>query len=106
MRVSVVIEPQHPLRKTALGSEMKLPLASHTVNFTGMVRPPWALYTLLPSAFIGGKMTPPGSDPMHVPYVTVKDAVALLGKYELSPAKLAPTPDGYTPGRIPDRLAP
>ena len=43
---------------------------------------------------------------MHVPYVTVKDAVPLLAEYELSPAKLAPTPDGYVPGKIPDRLAP
>jgi hypothetical protein len=51
-------------------------------------------------------MTPPGSDPLHVPYVTVKDAVPLLAEYELSPAKLAPTPDGYVPGKIPDRLAP
>src|SRR4029077_16970529 len=55
---------------------------------------------------MGGKMTPPGSDPMHVPYVTVKDAVPLLAEYELSPAKLAPTPDGYGPGKIPDRLTP
>ena len=64
------------------------------MNFTGMVLPPLRLYTLLPSALIGGKITPPGSEPMHVPYVTVKDAVPLLGEYELSPAKLAPTPDG------------
>ncbi len=41
-----------------------------------------------------------------MPYTTVKDAVPLLAEYELSPAKLAPTPDGYVPGKIPDRLAP
>ena len=80
MRVSVVIEPQHPLRKTAFGSEMELPLASHTVNFTGMVLPPWRLNTLLPSLLTGGKMTPPASGPVHVPYTTVKDAVPLLAE--------------------------
>ncbi|PYI47059.1 MAG: hypothetical protein DMF11_07150 [Verrucomicrobia bacterium] len=91
----MVIEPQHPLRKVAFGSEMGLPLASHTVNFTGMVLSLLLLNTLLPSVLIGGKMTPPGGFcPVHVPYTTVKDAVPLLGEYELSPAKLAPTPDG------------
>jgi hypothetical protein len=73
---------------------MGLPLASHTVNFTGMVLLLLDRNTLLPSLLIGGRMTPPGSVPMHVPYVTVKDAVPLLGEYELSPAKLPPTPDG------------
>jgi len=53
------------------------------------------LNTLLPSVLIGGKMTPPGEfDPEQFPYVTVKEAVPLLGEYELSPAKLAPTPEG------------
>ncbi len=41
---------------------------------------------------------------MHVPYATLKAAIPLLAEYELSPAKLAPTPDGYVPGKIPDRL--
>jgi hypothetical protein len=90
----MVIEPQHPLRKTAFGSEMGLPLASHTVNFTGMVLSLLLLNTLLPSLAIGGKITPPGVGPVHVPYTTVKEAVPLLGEYEVSPAKLAPTPDG------------
>ena len=89
--VIIVTEPL-PLANTAFGSEIELPLASHTLNLTGTVLPCWK--TLVPSALIGGKMTPPGSCPVHVPYVTLKDAVPLLGAYELSPAKLAPTPDG------------
>jgi len=60
MRVSVVIEPQQPLGKTAFASAIGLPLASHTVNFTGMVLSLLLLNTLLPSVLMGGKMTPPG----------------------------------------------
>src|SRR5690348_1412515 len=38
--------------------------------------------------------------------LTVREAEPLLGSYELSPAKLAATPDGYVPGAMPARLAP
>src|SRR5439155_23077957 len=79
-RGSVVIEPRHALRRGGVGSEMELPLASHTVNFTGMVLPPWRLNTLLPSLLTGGKMTPPAFVPVHVPYTTVKDAVPLVAE--------------------------
>src|SRR6266446_3329555 len=81
--VIMVTEPL-PLANTAFGSEIELPLASHTLNLTGTVLPCWK--TLVPSALIGGKMTPPGSCPVPVPDVTLKDAVPLLGASELSPA--------------------
>src|SRR2546428_14099892 len=61
-----VIEPEL-FPNTTIGSEMGLPLASHTVNLTGMVLPALRLYTLEPSALIGGKMTPPGFGPVQVP---------------------------------------
>src|SRR5947208_14384489 len=100
----MVIEPQHPLRKAAFGSEMGLPLASHTVNFTGMVLSLLLLNTLLPSVLIGGKMTPPGGFcPVHVPYPTVKDDVPLLREYELPAAKVAATPHGTDPQSHPQR---
>src|SRR5258705_5155040 len=67
-----VTEPQQPVGKTTFGSEMELPLASHTLNFTGMVLPALRLYTLEPSALIGGKITAPGSDPVQVPKPIVR----------------------------------
>ena len=52
--------------KTALGFEIGLPNASHTVNFTGTVRPLFGK-TLLPSALIGCKMTPLGVPALQLP---------------------------------------
>ena len=71
-----VTEPL-PLANTALAREMGLPLASHTVNFTGTVLP--CLNTLVPSALIGGNMTCPFC-PLQVPYPTVNEFVALLAE--------------------------
>jgi len=60
-----VIEPVL-FPNTTIGSEIGLPFASHTVNFTGTVLP--SLNTLVPSALIGCRMTPPGFGPVQVPY--------------------------------------
>src|SRR5205809_5423114 len=40
-----------------------------------------------------------------VAFDTVKDALPLAAAKPLSPAKLAPTPVGYVPALMPDRLA-
>ena len=67
MLVKVTPPQVWPVGKTTFGSEMELPLASQTLNLTGMVLPALRLYTLEPSVLIGGKMTPPGSDPLQLP---------------------------------------
>src|SRR6266566_1492438 len=41
-----------------------------------------------------------------VAFDTVKDALPLAAAKPLSPAKLAPTPVGYVPALMPERLAP